>query len=468
MVPLGSVHVVVLAAGKGTRMKSRLPKLLHRIAGLTIIERVLRIAATVKPQTITVVVGHGADELKAAVTPMTALPIQFVLQDQQLGTGHALLQTRSVLEGKSGTLVLLSGDVPLLTAGTLGALLDTHAQAGAAATVITANLPRPYGYGRIVRTNGRITKIVEERDASDAQRAITEFNSGIYAFALEPLFKALGSLGTANNQGEYYLPDLVGVYRKQRKPVATYTVSRADEVRGINSRTELAEVSTMVRQQKNEELMAAGVTLIDPATTYIDADVVVGPDTVIHPCVFLEGSTRIGSACEIHAGSRIVNSSVGDRVCVRNHTVVTDSTIEAGAMLGPFAHIRPGSQVGEDAHIGNFVELKKTVMGKGAKANHLAYLGDATIGSATNVGAGTITCNYDGEKKHQTIIGKGVFVGSNSTLVAPITLADGSYIAAGSAVTTDVPAGALAIGRARQENKDGWVAKRTVKKTGNS
>jgi bifunctional UDP-N-acetylglucosamine pyrophosphorylase/glucosamine-1-phosphate N-acetyltransferase len=472
------VHVVILAAGKGTRMKSRLPKLLHGIAGLTIIERVLRTAATLNPQTLAVVVGHGADALKASLAPMTGVPttrtlgrgvvqsppIQFVLQEQQLGTGHALLQTRPILDGKSGTLVLLSGDVPLLTAGTLAALLETHAQAGAAATVITANPPRPYGYGRIVRVNGRITKIVEERDASDAQRAITEINSGIYAFALEPLFKALGSLSTANNQGEYYLPDLIGVYRKQRKPIATYTVAHPDEVRGINSRTELAEVSTMVRQQKNEELMAAGVTLIDPATTYIDADVVVGPDTVIHPCVFLEGSTRIGSACEIHAGARIVNSTVGDRVCVRNHTVVTDSTIEAGALLGPFAHIRPGSTVGEEAHIGNFVELKKTVMGKGAKANHLAYLGDATIGNATNVGAGTITCNYDGEKKHQTIIGKGVFVGSNSTLVAPITLADGSYIAAGSAVTTDVPAGALAIGRARQENKAGWVEKRAAKK----
>jgi bifunctional UDP-N-acetylglucosamine pyrophosphorylase/glucosamine-1-phosphate N-acetyltransferase len=299
------------------------------------------------------------------------------------------------------------------------------------------------------------------------QRKITEINSGIYAFALEPLFKALDSIGTANNQGEYYLPDLIAIYRKQRKPVTTYTVDWSDEIRGINSRTELAEVSKMVRQQKNEELMAAGVTLIDPATTYIDADVVVGPDTVIHPCVFLEGNTRIGAACEVHAGARIINSTIGDRVCVRNHTVVTDSTVEAGASLGPFAHVRPGSQVGVDAHIGNFVELKKTTMGKGAKANHLAYLGDATIGEKTNVGAGTITCNYDGEKKHQTVIGSGVFIGSNSTLVAPITLADGSYIAAGSAVTTDVPAGSLAIGRARQENKEGWVAKRKEAKANN-
>jgi bifunctional UDP-N-acetylglucosamine pyrophosphorylase/glucosamine-1-phosphate N-acetyltransferase len=445
-------------------MKSEVPKVLHPIAGLTLLERVLRTATALNPATINLVIGHGADQLRKAVgsfrIPGLSAPIRFAVQEQQLGTGHALLQTRPLLEGQQGTLVLLSGDVPLLSATTLRALLETHHEAGAAATVVTANFQRPFGYGRIVRTAGKISKIVEERDASDVQRKITEINSGIYAFALEPLFKALDNIGTANNQGEYYLPDLIAIFRKQRKTVTTWLVERGDEIRGINSRTELAEVSSMVRQQKNEELMAAGVTLIDPATTYVDADVVVGPDTVIHPCVFLEGATRIGAACEIHAGSRIVNSTLGDRVSVRNHTVVTDSTVESGALLGPFAHIRPGSQVGEDAHIGNFVELKKTTLGKGAKANHLAYLGDATIGEKTNVGAGTITCNYDGEKKHQTIIGKGVFVGSNSTLVAPVTLADGSYIAAGSAVTTDVPAGSLAIGRARQENKEGWVEKR--------
>jgi len=404
------------------------------------------------------VVGHGADEVKHALRNRSELG--FISQEEQLGTGHALLQTRSVLEGKTGTVVLLSGDVPLLSTASLKALLDTHIESNAAATVITANFPRPFGYGRIVRTNGNITKIVEERDTSPTQKKITEINSGIYAFDLAPLFAALDSIGTANKQNEYYLPDLVAIYRRQKRVVATWTVPRGDEIRGINSRTELAEVSSMVRQQKNEELMAAGVTLIDPATTYIDADVVVGADTVIYPCVFLEGSTRIGSACEIHSGTRIVNSTVGDRVCVKNHSVVTDSTVHTGANVGPFAHIRPGSTVGENAHVGNFVELKKTAMGNGAKANHLAYLGDATIGAKTNVGAGTITCNYDGEQKHQTIIGSGVFVGSNSTLVAPVTLADGSYIAAGSAVTADVPEGALAIGRARQENKAGWVGKR--------
>jgi len=484
---VGDIHVVVLAAGKGTRMKSQVPKVLHRISGFALIERVLRTADALEPASITLVVGHGADEVKAALAADVASgfsrtsdvasgflgaeasakaasrTLQFVVQEQQLGTGHALLQTRPVLAGKTGLVILLSGDVPLLTTGTLRSLIDTHVQSQAAATVVTAEMARPFGYGRIVRTNGRISRIVEERDASPAQRKLSEINSGIYAFDLEPLFEALDAIGTSNNQGEYYLPDLIAIYRKQKRTVATWTVARAEEIRGINSRTELAEVSAMVRQQKNEELMAAGVTLIDPATTYVDSDVVVGADTVIHPCVFLEGSTRIGAACEIHSGTRIVNSTIGDRVCVRNHTVVTDSTVEAGAFLGPFAHIRPGSQVGEDAHIGNFVELKKTSMGKGAKANHLAYLGDATVGSKTNVGAGTITCNYDGESKHQTVIGDNVFVGSNSTLVAPLRLADGAYIAAGSAVTKNVPAGALGIGRARQENKEGWREKRQQK-----
>jgi bifunctional UDP-N-acetylglucosamine pyrophosphorylase/glucosamine-1-phosphate N-acetyltransferase len=459
---VADIHVVVLAAGKGTRMKSQVPKVLHRISGSTLIERVLRTAETLSPASITLVVGHGAHEVRSALAS-SGRNLQFVVQEPQLGTGHALLQTRSLLENKQGVAVLLSGDVPLLSGQTLRSLVDTHEELQAAATVVTADIERPFGYGRIVRVNGRISRIVEERDASPAQRRITEINSGIYAFDLAPLFGALDSIGTANKQGEYYLPDLIAIYRKQKRTVATWTVERAEKIRGINSRTELAEVSAMVRQQKNEELMAAGVTLIDPATTYIDSDVVVGPDTVIHPCVFLEGSTKIGAACEIHSGARIVNSTIGDRVCVRNHTVVTDSTVEAGAFLGPFAHIRPGSQVGEDAHIGNFVELKKTSMGKGAKANHLAYLGDAVIGTATNVGAGTITCNYDGEKKHQTTIGNNVFVGSNSTLVAPVTLADGSYIAAGSAVTADVPAGALGIGRARQENKEGWREKRQQK-----
>ncbi|MCA1583929.1 MAG: bifunctional UDP-N-acetylglucosamine diphosphorylase/glucosamine-1-phosphate N-acetyltransferase GlmU, partial [Acidobacteria bacterium] len=384
----------------------------------------------------------------------------FVVQEPQLGTGHALLMTEPVLRGRSGTVLMLSGDVPLLGVGTLARLLSAHDAQDAAATVLTAIADRPYGYGRIVRTQGRITRIVEERDASPAQREIKEINSGIYAFALGPLFEALKTVGVENAQAEYYLPDLVAIYRRRRRPVGTYTVDDANEIRGINSRSELAGVSRMVRQQTNEELMAAGVTLVDPATTYIDADVEVGADTVIHPCVFLEGKTKIGSACEIHAGTRIINSTIGDRVVVKNHTIITSSTIADGAMLGPFAHIRPESSVGEQAHVGNFVELKKTALGAGSKANHLSYLGDARIGSGVNVGAGTITCNYDGLRKSETIIEDGVFIGSDSALVAPVTIGKGAYVAASSCITEDVPADALAIARGRQENKAGWVSKR--------
>jgi bifunctional UDP-N-acetylglucosamine pyrophosphorylase / glucosamine-1-phosphate N-acetyltransferase len=455
---VSDIHVVILAAGKGTRMKSNLPKVLHPVVGRTLIERVLATARRLSPKTITVVVGHGADVVERYLA--SDPDVRFVLQEPQLGTGHALLQTEPVLRGQSGTVVLLSGDVPLLKASTLAALVATHHEADAAATVLTATLDRPYGYGRIVRTAGKIARIVEERDATPAQREIREINSGIYAFALDRLFDALAAIGSENAQGEYYLPDLIAIYRRQKRVVTTFTVANAVEIRGINSRTELAEVSGMVRQQKNEELMAAGVTIIDPSTTYIDSDVEVGLDTVIHPCVFLERGTRVGAACEIHAGSRIVNSTIGDRVVIRNYSVITDSAVAAGACIGPFAHLRPGADVREDAHVGNFVELKKATLGPGSKANHLAYLGDATIGAKVNVGAGTITCNYDGTAKHQTVIEDAAFIGSNSTLVAPLTIGRGAYVAAGSAVTADVPAGALGIGRGRQENKPGWVDRR--------
>jgi bifunctional UDP-N-acetylglucosamine pyrophosphorylase/glucosamine-1-phosphate N-acetyltransferase len=452
------LHVVILAAGKGTRMKSVQPKVLHAIAGKTIVDRVLEAAGSLQPATTTLVLGHAAESVRSHFGNRPE--VQTVIQEPQLGTGHALLQTAPVLRGREGTVVLLSGDVPLLTAQSLRGLIETHQQASAAATVLTAVAERPYGYGRIVRSQGRITRIVEERDASPAQRHIQEINSGIYAFDLAPLFDALERIGSDNAQGEYYLPDLVTIYRRRRRVVTTHTIANAVEIQGINSRTELAEVSRMVRQQKNEELMAAGVTLIDPATTYIDTDVEVGADTVVYPCVFLERGTKIGAACEIHSGARIVNSTIGDRVVIRNHSVITDATVAADARVGPFAHLRPGAALGEHTHVGNFVELKNTRLGAGSKANHLAYLGDATIGSHVNVGAGTITCNYDGAAKHKTTIEDDVFVGSNSTLVAPVTLGKGSYVAAASAVTADVPGGALGIGRARQENKEGWVARR--------
>jgi bifunctional UDP-N-acetylglucosamine pyrophosphorylase/glucosamine-1-phosphate N-acetyltransferase len=456
------VHIVILAAGKGTRMRSATPKVLHELAGRPLIDHVMRAASTLAPVSTTVVVGHEAELVRAH---LQAWPnVQTVLQEPQLGTGHALLTAESALQGQVGTVVLLSGDVPLLSAASLAALLTRHEESGAAATVVTAMVERPFGYGRILRSGGDIARIVEERDASPAEREIKEINAGIYAFALESLFDALRSVGAENAQREYYLPDLVAVYRRQRKVVATWTVANPIEIRGINSRSELAEVGAVMRQRKHEELMAAGVTLVDPATTYVDPDVEVGPDTILHPGVHLEGTTRVGSTCQIHAGSRLVNADVGDRVTVLNHCVITDTRIGDGCSVGPFAHLRPESVLGAGARVGNFVELKKTSLGAGAKANHLAYLGDAVIGERSNIGAGTITCNYDGTRKHQTTIGSGTFVGSNSTLVAPVTIGDGSYVAAGSAITEDVPTDALAIGRSRQLNKPEWAkAKRKVR-----
>lgn len=456
-----AVHVVVLAAGKGTRMKSAIPKVLHRIAGRPLLDHVLRAAAPLAPASTTVVIGHQADLIRDAYANQP--DVGFVVQEPQLGTGHALLMAEPRLQNAAGTVLLLYGDVPLLSTATLEALVGTHRAENASATVLTATVDQPFGYGRIVRTAGAIARIVEQRDASAEERDIREINAGIYAFELGPLFDAIRGIASANAQGEYYLPDLVGIYRTRGLGVATVAVKDPDEIRGINSRTELAEVERIVRQTKNEELMAAGVTLLDPATTYVHPEVAVGADTVLHPNVHLEGRTVIGQGCEIHSGTRIVDSTLGDHVTVKNYCVITESSVAADAVLGPFAHLRPASDVKEGAHVGNFVELKKTTLGAGSKANHLAYLGDATIGHGVNVGAGVITCNYDGVKKHPTVIKDGAFIGSDSALVAPVTIGEGAYVAAGSTITEDVPPGALGVARGRQVNKDGWAQKKKSK-----
>ena len=452
-------HVVILAAGQGTRMKSSLPKVLHGVTGRPMIEHVLAAAASLLPATTTVVIGHLAASIRERLAPHPA-DLRFVLQEPQLGTAHALRQVEPLFAGQQGTLVLLSGDVPLLTAATLQRLLAAHRAAGAAATVVTALVDRPYGYGRIVRTGGRIARIVEERDATPAERRIREINSGIYAFDLAPLFDTLRAVAAHNAQGEYYLTDVIAACRRRKRPVETVLVDDPGEVRGINSRSELAEVSALMRQKKNEELMAAGVTLIDPATTYIDPDVVVGADTVIHPGVVIQGQTRIGAACEIHASVRIADTEIGDRVTVHNFCLIVGARVAEGASIGPFAHLRPETEVGAQARVGNFVELKKTTLGAGSKANHLSYLGDATIGPNVNVGAGTITCNYDGRRKHPTVIEEGAFIGSDSQLIAPVRIGKGAYVAAGSSITEDVPAGALGIARGRQKNVAGWAEKK--------
>ena len=453
-----ALHVVILAAGKGTRMKSSRPKVLHGLAGRPIIDHVLRTAEALRAESTTVVIGHGADDVRAA---LAGRPLSFVVQSPQLGTGHALLQAEPVLAGKSGTVLLLYGDVPLLQANTLSRLLDHHRARKAAATILTTDLSEPYGYGRIVRDpHGRVARIVEERDASGDERKITEINSGIYAFDLAPLFGSLQQLATDNSQGEYYLTDLVAMYRQRGLAVDTLNLDSPGELRGVNSRADLSELSAIVRQRRNHEVMLAGVTLEDPASTFIDADVRIGADTVLGPGVMLQGATQVGERCQIQAGTRITDSRLGNDVVVLDYSVILGSRVGDGARIGPFAHVRPASVIESDAHVGNFVELKKTTLGRRSKANHLAYLGDATIGEGVNIGAGTITCNYDGVAKHPTIIEDGVFIGSDSQLVAPVRIGSGAYVAAGSSITRDVPADALGIARAKQENKPGWAAAR--------
>jgi bifunctional UDP-N-acetylglucosamine pyrophosphorylase/glucosamine-1-phosphate N-acetyltransferase len=439
-------------------MKSSLPKVAHRIAGVPMIEYVVETAARLSPQSTTIVVGYQANAVKDALARQSGLT--FVVQEPQLGTAHALLTAEVVLEKATGTLVLLSGDVPLLTANTLKTLVERHTASDAALTLVTAVLDDPRGYGRIIRSGQRIARIVEEKDASSAELETREINAGIYAFALDGLFGALRTIAAVNSQNEHYLPDLVAIYRERGLVVETLTVPSATEIRGINNRGELAAVSRVVRQAKNAELMAAGVTIDDPWTTYVDRDVKVGADTVLHPGVTLEGRTTVGQECEIHSGARIADSSIADRVTVLDHCVMTGATVANEARIGPFTHLRPASVIGTRAKVGNFVEMKKTLLGAGSKSMHLTYLGDAIIGENVNIGAGTITCNYDGSKKHTTTIENGAFIGSDTQIVAPITVGEGAYVGTGTTIRENVPAGALAVSAGKQRNIEGWVGRR--------
>jgi bifunctional UDP-N-acetylglucosamine pyrophosphorylase/glucosamine-1-phosphate N-acetyltransferase len=453
------LHIAVLAAGKGTRMKSARPKVVHELAGLPLVEHVLRTADELEAATTVLVVGHGADEVRAALANRPSL--QFVVQSPQLGTGHAVLQTESALHRSSGTLLLLYADVPLLQANTLRRLLDHHHETRAALTVLTTTVSDPHGYGRIVRgAAGRIERIVEERDASAEERDIPEINSGIYALDLPPLFKALRDLATDNAQGEYYLTDLVAMYRRLGRTVETLRIEDAGELRGVNTRVDLSEVAAAVYDRKRRALMLDGVTFDDPSSALIELDVTIGPDSIIGPNVMMTGRTTVGARCRIHAGARLTDATIESDAVVLDHCVITRSLVGSHASVGPFAHLRPESEVGPHARVGNFVELKKTKLGPHSKAGHLAYLGDATIGTNVNIGAGAITCNYDGKNKHQTVIEDGVFVGSDSQLVAPVRIGRDAYVAAGSSITEDVPAEALAVGRARQINKPDWAKRR--------
>ncbi len=449
------VTVVVLAGGRGLRMGTRQPKVLLPLAGQPLLEWVLRAASGVEGSSIAAVLGYSAERVSAVIGDRD---IRVIAKEPLLGPIHALTALNDDLEG---TVVVFPADVPMLRPATLRMLVTHRQQATSALTLVAAVSERPYGLLRVLRTEtGQVVGLVSEKDASRQQRAIRECTSGVFGCSADALREGLASFDWDGVERERTLAEFVAALRRLGHEIDAVAPAVPHEIRGINSQTELAEASAMMRQAKCEELMSAGVTIIDPATTYVGPDVEVGHDTVLHPNVYLEGRTRIGAACEIHAGSRLVDATLDDHVVVLNYCVITDSHVHAQAQVGPFAHIRPGSEVGQDARVGNYVELKKTSLGPRSKASHLTYLGDATIGEGVNVGAGVITCNYDGTHKHPTVIGDGAFIGSDSQLVAPVTIGKGAFVAAGSSITRDVPEEALGIARSRQENKDGWARKR--------
>jgi len=451
--------VAILAAGKGTRLKSRHPKVLHQVGGKPLLAHVIDAATRVFPaKDVYAIIGHEADRVRDA---MHATGIGFVLQKEQRGTGHAIMAAREALRDYDHVIVL-SGDAPLITSSTIEKLRDFHLQQRAAMTILTAVLDRPRGYGRIIRKrpgSAEVKGIVEERELSDSQRALKEVNAGFYGFAVKPLYENIGKLGTDNAHHEYYLTDLAATLARGKQKVAGLQAAQPHEVLGCNSRWELAEVDAELRLAKCRALTEQGVSIFMPQTCVIDSEVQVGPETVIEPFVQILGRTRIGSECRIRSYSIISDSEIGNNVTLRPGCILDQARVGSGAVLGPYCNLRPGSEIGEGAHVGNFVETKKIKLGKGSKANHLTYLGDAQIGSGVNIGAGTITCNYDGVHKHQTVIEDGAFIGSDATLVAPVKIGEGAYVAAASCVTHDVPAGALALGRGRQVNKEGWARK---------
>ena len=456
-----NVTVVILAAGLGTRMKSKKAKVLHEAGGDTLLNHIIRAALSVAPvEQIIAVVGHQAEIVRASVTEQG---IRFAEQKEQKGTGHAVLCARPEAEKDSGQLLILNGDGPLLRPETLQRLVES-AQSASKATggsIVTTEVGDPTGYGRIVRdSNGLVAAIVEQKAANAEQLKIREINPGLYCFDAKLFWQHIGEVTPNNPAKEYYLTDMVEILTRHGHPVAPVLVADESELLGINTRVELAFADKILRARKTRELMLEGVTIENPDSVTIDVQVSVAADSVIEANVQLRGKTRIGTGCRIGTGSVLRSCELGDDVTILPYVVAEASTIKANAHVGPFSRLRMNAEADEGSHIGNFVELKKTKLGKGAKASHLAYLGDATIGAGANIGAGTITCNYDGHKKHQTVIGEGAFVGSNSTLVAPITIGDGAYTAAGSTITKNVEADALAIGRARQEVKAKWAKMR--------
>jgi bifunctional UDP-N-acetylglucosamine pyrophosphorylase/glucosamine-1-phosphate N-acetyltransferase len=451
-----SKAAIILAAGHGKRMKSKLAKVLHPVAGMPMLFYLLDLVERLEIQKTFVIVGHQADKVTEAVS---GRKVTCLLQDPPLGTGHAVLQAKEELKGFDGTVLILSGDTPLLRGETIQRMWEQHRTENAIVTLLTTRPPTPYGYGRIIRKEeGTLDRIVEEKDATPAERLIQEVNTGVYVINASFLFEALAKVRPDNRQQEYYLTDVARIAVQQGERLSTCEVD-FEEVVGINSRAEIAAAEAVVRKRINAYWMAEGVTLIDPTQVRIDAAVTVGRDSVLHPGVTLEGKTQVGEDCVIYS-SRIINSRLGQGVVIKDHCLIEESDIESEVSVGPFAHLRPGALLRKGAKVGNFVEIKKSELGEGSKVNHLSYLGDSVVGKGVNIGAGTITCNYDGKNKHQTIIEDEVFIGSDTQLVAPVRVGARAFIAAGSTITRDVPPDALAVSRVKQENKEGWAKKK--------
>jgi bifunctional UDP-N-acetylglucosamine pyrophosphorylase/glucosamine-1-phosphate N-acetyltransferase len=453
-------YAIILAAGQGTRMKSKLYKVLHSVCGKSMVQHVVDQISKLNIQKTVTVIGHGADKVKLELGDQS----EYALQDSQLGTAHAVMQADDILSGKAGVTIVVCGDTPLIRAETMEALFKQHEDSNAKATILTAKIDDPTGYGRIIRNeNGLVEKIVEHKDATDAERKINEINTGTYCFDNIALFSALTQVSNDNVQGEYYLPDVIEILKKQGEIVTAFQTEEFEETLGVNDRVALAEAERVMRSRINKAHMQNGVTIIDPANTYIDGYVQIGQDTIIYPGSTLKGETIIGSDCQIGPGTEIDSCQIGEATVIRQ-SVAHKSLIGSHVNIGPFAHIRPDSEISDDVKVGNFVELKKAVFGKGSKASHLSYIGDAEVGSDVNIGCGSITVNYDGKNKFLTKIEDNVFVGCNSNLIAPVTIEKGSYIAAGSTITKNVPSESLAIARARQENKENYVQKLNLKK----
>ena len=451
---------VILAAGRGTRMKSSRSKILHTLAGVPMGTYPIRLAKELKAEPVVLVIGHDPENVRNTFAKEN---VQFALQADQFGTGHALLCAEDQVSGFTGSLLLLCGDVPLLSAKTLMHLCDHHFSEKAAITLLTVNLPDPTGYGRIVRQGKDVIRIIEEKDASAEEKTITEINTGIYLFEAPLIFELLGQLENSNSQGEFYLTDTIGMAHEKGLKISALMAENPEEVQGINDRVHLAQAEAVLRKHINEKLMRGGVTLVDPNTTYIDGSVEIGEDTLLHPGVVISGATSIGRDCIIETGTVITNCRIDDNVHIKAGSVLTDSVLGKNSQIGPMAHLRPGNILQGDNKIGNFVEIKKTVIGKHSKASHLTYLGDAEIGEDVNIGCGTITCNYDGVNKHKTIIEDQVFVGSDTQFVAPVVIGKNSLIGAGSTITRDVPPNALAISRTEQKNIEGWRLRKKKK-----